>query len=340
VASVSLEEITRFLKERTGYDSFDDAGWLEAGRVIESYFRQRITKADPPTGTDRVLTPFTSFSQEGTGMLQLISQLHTSRLSAFGFVAEAESMDVTEYQVSEQLDSRGCPVCEVMHGRKFKVSDASNALNTIIRAKNPDDLKALQPWPKQHAAAVEKLKGMNERQLVDQNWHIPPYHPWCRGLLVPVGRAPKLKPIVEQEKEVVVIPTSEEVMASFQELNVNATPELSQSWVQTVGQSPMVFFANVLAKKLSDLTTLMLDVGRESKLRAAGITRFDWNKREINIAGKRLMENDDVMWSLSLDFYDRKWKLRRMLNDHPELRREMMEHWSQYFDELGLDLLE
>lgn len=230
--------------------------------------------------------------------------------------------------------------CELMHGKKFKVSDARNALLPILKEKNPDNLKAMQPWPKQTKSNLEKMKGMNERQFVDQNWHIPPYHPWCRGLLVPVGKAPKLKPQVVAEPEAVInAPTAEEVQSTFQELNLTTTPELAQAWVTTIAQPPMVVLSNVLGKKLSDLHKLMMEAEKQSKLSAIGITAMSWDKQYLRLAGRSLLD-EDVPWSVKLNFYDRRWELTRLMSEDPEFRMTVMQHWGPYFDDLGLEYLE
>ena len=94
--------------------------------------------------------PFASFMDaQGKAVMNLASSLHTSRLSAFGYTAEANYLGVTEYQINEQLDGRTCLVCRMMHGKVFKVQDARNLLDLVVRTQNPDELKSLQPWPSQ-----------------------------------------------------------------------------------------------------------------------------------------------------------------------------------------------
>jgi len=149
----------------------------------------KVKKAEEPILTQE----FVSFKKEGDRMLQLISSLHTSRVSAYGFTMEADILGVETYAVSEQLDNRICPVCAEMHGKTFQVREASDALNTILATEDPEMLKLLQPWPKQDAESLAALKEMSSQQLVANNWHIPPYHPNCRGLLVHVDKVPRIE---------------------------------------------------------------------------------------------------------------------------------------------------
>ncbi len=135
--------------------------------------------------------PFVSFEDDifsaGENLLQLTSALHTSRLSAFGFTVEADVRGLTKYQISAQLDKRVCPVCEVLNGRVFNLDSAQKLLRDALGAENPDDLKMIQPWPPQDKDAVAEIAGMSEEELVAHGWNVPPFHPWCRCLLVPVG---------------------------------------------------------------------------------------------------------------------------------------------------------
>ena len=201
-ASISFDEpITFDWRDfpETGLDPDDDED--DEQRVLESDddpldLRKPVAqKAETPFEAGRragieIVRPFVSFRQMADStagkMLQLVSGLHTSRLSAYGFTIEAEVTGVTTYAISAQLDNRVCPVCEYMHGMEFEVGDATEALNEILKADDPESLRSLQPWPKQDQQNMSEFYEMSSAELVDRNWHIPPYHPNCRCLLVKV----------------------------------------------------------------------------------------------------------------------------------------------------------
>lgn len=122
----------------------------------------------------------------------LTSSLHTSRLSAWGYMLEADLMDVETYAINEQLDNRTCPVCKVMHGKIFNVSDGYRTLDFQLSIDNVMDLKNIAPWAKQDTQSVLELSKMTNAELVSANRHIPPYHPWCRGLAYNVDEVPEL----------------------------------------------------------------------------------------------------------------------------------------------------
>lgn len=164
--------------------NFKNTVVLKITDVLKNYGLQSIAirrekntltqKAETP----RILLPFSSFmNAEGEAYLNIVSSLHTSRVSAYGFTAEARALGITEYQLSEQLDDRICPLCQIMHGKVFKVVDARSLLDKVTRETDPEEIKKLQPWPKQTKENLELIKGMSTEELVANSWHTPPFHP-------------------------------------------------------------------------------------------------------------------------------------------------------------------
>lgn len=135
--------------------------------------------------------PFISFQgdvfNQAEGMLGLVSALHTSRLSAYGFMVEADVRGLDRYEINAQLDKRICPVCEVLDGRSFPVESARRLLTAALGADDPQDLKTLQPWPPQDARSVDEIAAMSEDDLIARGWNVPPLHPFCRCVCVKVG---------------------------------------------------------------------------------------------------------------------------------------------------------
>ena len=123
------------------------------------------------------------------------SSLHASRLASWGFTAEAESRGVTTYRISEQLDLRTCPVCQVMHGKTFSVDSAKVKLETHLSVSDPQELAALQTWPKQDEASVSQLADMPTSQMKDNGWDTPPFHPLCRGVLLEAPEGPTIEEV-------------------------------------------------------------------------------------------------------------------------------------------------
>jgi hypothetical protein len=163
---------------------------------------EKIIKAALVRSVEEMLA--SGVTRAGEAMVQLTAQLHTSRLSAYGFLVESQVMGYDRYQVNEQLDNRTCQICRMMHGKTFDVAPAFDKLDSLLRIDDPQDLKQLSPWPKQDANSLSRIAGMDEGDLVSAGWNTPPYHPGCRGLLVKVGTAPPMtipvtRPPVQQD---------------------------------------------------------------------------------------------------------------------------------------------
>jgi hypothetical protein len=122
----------------------------------------------------------------GSGLMDAGANLATSRLVSYGYVAEAIETGVTTFQVSEVMDNRTCPVCRGMHGKTFSVEQAERRLFQQLQMTG-DELKGAAPFPNQSKQGLRNLAGMTDQHLADMGWDTPPYHPLCRGILVPVG---------------------------------------------------------------------------------------------------------------------------------------------------------
>jgi hypothetical protein len=129
-------------------------------------------------------------SSTGGSVVMAASSTHTSRLASYGFLVEARLFDVEKYEVSEQLDGRTCPVCRRMHGKTFDVDDSFERLDGILRIDEPQKLKQAAPWPNQSKAGIAELDSMSNGQLQSRGLAFPPYHPNCRGVLLPIGGNP------------------------------------------------------------------------------------------------------------------------------------------------------
>ena len=177
-----------------------------------------VEKAEKP----RYVREFVNFTVEGDKIMQLISSLHTSRLAVWGFAAEADLLGLTTYKLSAVLDGRTSAFCRAINGKVFKVDDARKSINEILSVQNPDDVKSLQPWPKQDKASMEKYAEMTPEELTAAGLHIPPFHPGCRTMLVRVGKAPRTeKPSVPKERE--KLPKVVSTKETFEELGLTVT---------------------------------------------------------------------------------------------------------------------
>jgi hypothetical protein len=198
--------------------------------------------------------PFASFMQaEGRTLFNIASSLHTSRLASFGFTSEARALGITRYGISEQLDGRTCPVCSYMHGKTFDVEDARGLLDIAVRTQDPKELKFLQPWPSQSKAGVKMLKAMNKTQLVQNGWHVPPFHPRCRGVLVRVGKVPVLG-----ESEAKPAEKYQASQADFEQLGIKFTNEKVALWNELIHTAPAEVLSHLTGTSPSDLIAALM----------------------------------------------------------------------------------
>lgn len=184
-------------KEKEAISHFNDILELIAIPYIKKQALQLIAKEEVDKTVRKVdiVKPFVSsmgavINGIGKDYSFLVSSLHSSRMAAWGFLTEAELLDVSEYAVSEQLDGRTCPVCSIMNGKVFTTTKARSRLEAIFSTTNVADIKVLAPWVKQDKDSVDALKKMTTSELVEKGWDTPPYHPFCRGLLVHVKDSP------------------------------------------------------------------------------------------------------------------------------------------------------
>lgn len=227
--------------------------WWE--RLDEDWKDNVVEKAE------RIAHKFVSFSRTGDSMLQLISTLHTSRVSALGFVAEAEVLGVKEYAISEQLDTRICPICFEMHGKRFAVSDARDTLDTIFAAESPDDLATIQPWPRQDQESVSRFKRLDADQLVENNWHIPPFHPGCRGILVHVKDVPQISQLPSTQAAYEDDTDFKQTAEDFAAYGVKATLDDIGAWNTWVGMPVKDYLASITGKNPFEILRMVDKTG-------------------------------------------------------------------------------
>jgi len=174
-ATESICRLAQTMLTRERADQQDELYKSERRKAATSGFVRGFTSA---VGTN------------GRASINLGSSLHNSRLGAWGFTQEATFRGITSYQVNEQLDSRTCPVCNAMHGRKFEVGPAAAKLGSWLSVGQPDQMKSLAPFPKQDRKSVKAMRQSSNSKLQGQGLDTPPYHPLCRGILVESGSIP------------------------------------------------------------------------------------------------------------------------------------------------------
>jgi 2'-5' RNA ligase len=196
-----------------------------------------VQKKDPVSG--RYVTPFVSFDKQGDESLRMIASLNSSRLATWGFTAEAEVLGMARYRLTAILDGRTSRFCRLINGKVFNVPDARRKVIEVLEVQDPNDLRVVQPWPKQTKAALAEFAQMSAEELTERGLHIPPYHPHCRTILRAIqfsaGESTEVTPTVPAEAEAFHAVTADDL----KELGIDATPEQVDQWNEHVGMTPV-----------------------------------------------------------------------------------------------------
>lgn len=200
-------------------------------------------KKDPISG--RYVTPFVSFEKQGDEQLRMIASLNSSRLATWGFTAEAEVRGMARYRLTAVLDGRTSEFCRIVDGKIFYVEDARRKVIEALNVQNPEDLKVVQPWPKQTKAALALFREMTPEELTARGLHIPPYHPHCRTICRVIEGSQG-----EEMEDVEMLPEETETFqavtqADLQEMGIEATPEQVAEWNAHIGMSPVELFSKL-----------------------------------------------------------------------------------------------
>ena len=174
-----------------GLEQSIEAVRVEALKVIDEWEQQ---DTDAKTVFKAVIpglgAKLNSAVASGGVAIDTAANLTTSRLASFGALAQAEALGAGTYQISEVLDLVTCAVCRRMHGRTFSVGPALLSVEEQLLTANPMELASSAPFPSQSRQGISDLSSMSEEELVASQWNRPPFHPRCRGILVPLGTVP------------------------------------------------------------------------------------------------------------------------------------------------------
>lgn len=125
-----------------------------------------------------------------------------TRATVFGRIEPMLQADVETYEIISAGDSRVCWLCHEMDGKTFSIQEAVKIRDAMLNAQNPDDIKAIHPWPK-----LEEVKGKSEGELAKAGIALPDFHFFCRCDYVASSFTYYEKPLeVEPEP---VVPKSE-----------------------------------------------------------------------------------------------------------------------------------
>lgn len=110
----------------------------------------------------------------------------TGRLAAFGGLRQLEEEGVISYRLQGITDKNQSKICRRLHGKKFRVEVGLDHISAVVRLRRPEDLKAADPWIPSTNQILDFLEktGDNDPDLIANHWHVPPFHPFCRTIVI------------------------------------------------------------------------------------------------------------------------------------------------------------
>lgn len=302
-ADVDLQSIAPFDGELVfGIEEFEpiEENWRDT--IVEKAEKVEKTLADQLN--DAVM---------GTGrmMMDIGANVTTSRLVSFGFLAEAVDVGIDRYEVNEVLDARTCQLCRFMHGKQFDVKREHARVLTALGTTDPNELRSIAPWPSASKANLQRLRGQSDAELQASGIGSPPFHPGCRGFMVPAGTTEQVVEPAPQQPGVIDLlrdPTrvAYEALASKVNDHVKLTPGETAALDEYVGNLHSIL-NRVLRRGTKDAETKaylapkkrMLDQAVAKGKIPAWTTVYRGVQQPLEVFGGTVL--DDAVGSVFLD---------------------------------------
>lgn len=149
------------------------------GPSPEAAFLQLVAKADiPSTYQSRNV-----IMSGGRWSSDLTANLVTSRLVNYGSLDAMVAEGTRVYKLQATLDARTSHICRTLNGRTFTVREGFRRVEAALRTEDPSTLRVVHPWiPNNMAASLPEL---SRREMTEQGWLVPPFHPRCRTIVIP-----------------------------------------------------------------------------------------------------------------------------------------------------------
>lgn len=113
---------------------------------------------------------------------QIVANVGASRGYHYGMLKTMEQRGILGYRLQAVLDHRTSAVCRELHGREFLASEGVNVLEALADDPDPQAAKSRTPW-----VSADIVRGQSSRDLAAMGVLVPPFHPYCRTTLIPIG---------------------------------------------------------------------------------------------------------------------------------------------------------
>lgn len=102
-----------------------------------------------------------------------------NRSRGFGLLRGYEAAEITVLVVKAVMDERTSEICKRMNGVEIPITKATKQRDEMMAAEDPEDVKAIAPWPK-----LTAIQGASDAAVLAQGVAMPPYHFHCRTTVV------------------------------------------------------------------------------------------------------------------------------------------------------------
>lgn len=152
-----------------------------------------------------VKTPF-GFGGSSAQYFEMVVANAVTTARAHGHLRSLSDMGVTRYEIQNPMDSRTCPVCSHMNGKRFTVDQGVAVMRDEQKAKNPQGIKNAHPW-----VSAEELISISPQpgnvgekdsgKLASAGICIPPFHGRCRCVVTIVLDDKDLKRVFSRRSQ-------------------------------------------------------------------------------------------------------------------------------------------
>lgn len=157
--------------------------WNNIRPDVERLVHMIETVPDLPNDVVMQITDTINAALEAEEYMATLGNLYVARAHHFAVLDYMQNNRIAFYQISAILDDRTCATCEELDGTVFPLEMGQQARDAFMRhATDLDALKNMLPF-----VTMRDVKGLDGKEISGKvNLALPPRHPGCRCIVVPV----------------------------------------------------------------------------------------------------------------------------------------------------------
>lgn len=152
--------------------------------IVEKVYAQGLGKTQAAA---LLKTQFGETFARSDSYWELLAGTMATRSRVHGQLSTLEVIGITEYEFVNPDDERTSRICRRLNGRIFTVRRAVEIRDAVVRAKTPDAVKAIAPWPREKDLVNRRGRELTDAELAAKGICMPPLHGHCRSHIDAVG---------------------------------------------------------------------------------------------------------------------------------------------------------